>query len=244
MRVSIGIPCYNAERYVARAIESCLEQSVKPFEIIVCDDGSSDKTEWVASGYVPFGVVMASNGENRGIGYTRNRIISLCRGDVLLFLSADDVLLPHAVETVMSYAERYPDSFLYSDYYIINERGERIGEYRAPEFGTREEFVKACVESARQDRMFVAYCISARIELWRKIPFWEDKKIGEDLAHLLESVLVHDARFVHIPFPLFCYRIHSDMQTNVHRNRIHENNLDTFSRINRMLGTQVVQWLG
>jgi len=240
MRVSIGIPCFNAERYIAQAIESCLNQSVKPFEIIVVDDGSSDKTEWVASGYVPFGVAVASNGENKGIGYTRNRIIELCKGDVLLFLSADDVLLPHAVETVINYAERETDSFLYSDYYIINERGERIGEYRAPEFGTKEEFIKACVESARQDRMFVTYNMAAPIELWRKIPFWEDKKIGEDLAHLLESVLVHDARFVHIPFPLFGYRIHSDMQTNVHRNRIHENNRDTFSRINRMLGAEVV----
>ena len=239
VRVSCGIPCYNAEKYVAQAIESCLNQSVKPFEIIVVNDGSADKTEWVASGYVPYGVVMASNGENKGIGYTRNRIIELCRGDVLLFLSADDRLLPNAVETIINYAERCPDSFLYSDYYIVNEDGKRVGENKVPGFNAREEFVRACINSAKQDKMFVTYCISARIELWRKIPFWKDKKIGEDLAHLLEALLAHDANFVHIPFPLYEYRVHGGMQTQLRWNEIHENNLDTFSKINEMLGKEV-----
>lgn len=236
MKVTIGIPAYNTEKYISECIESCLNQGYKDIEILVVDDGSTDKTMEILKNY---DVRVIRNKRNMGIGYSRNIIIDNARGDAILFLSSDDRLLRHAVGSFVNYLKRYRDSFIYSNYYIIDEYGRRTGINVIRKM-SREEFVNECINSARQNRMFVTYNIMASIDMWKRIRFKDDKRIGEDLFHLLEAILVHNANFVHIPFPLYEYRVHRDMQTNKKRNEIEENNKDTFRRINEMLGVNVL----
>jgi glycosyltransferase involved in cell wall biosynthesis len=87
-RVSVLIPAFNAERYLGEAIESALGQTRAPFELIVLDDGSSDRTAEVAR---TFGDgIRYERQENEGIGGARNRCMELARGEYLAFLDADD----------------------------------------------------------------------------------------------------------------------------------------------------------
>ncbi len=88
-RVSVLIPAFNAERYLAEAIESALAQTWAPVELIVVDDGSSDATAEVARGFGDR--VRYERQRNAGIGAARNRCLDLARGDQLAFLDADDV---------------------------------------------------------------------------------------------------------------------------------------------------------
>jgi hypothetical protein len=93
--VSVIIPCFNQGPFLAEAIESVLRQTCPPHEIIVIDDGSTDQTSEILSRYP---TICAIKQPNAGAAAARNAGIEKSRGDFLLFLDADDRLLPNAIE--------------------------------------------------------------------------------------------------------------------------------------------------
>ncbi len=93
--VSVVIPCYNAERWVSHAILSCLEQTYRPIEIIVIDDGSTDRSLDIIKSYDR--VITWKTGPNRGGNVARNRGLALAQGTYVQFLDADDRLLPDKI---------------------------------------------------------------------------------------------------------------------------------------------------
>jgi glycosyltransferase involved in cell wall biosynthesis len=98
MTLSVIIPCYNAEPFVAQTIRSVLEQTRPPDEIIVVDDGSTDGSVEVVR---QFGDrVRLLTGRNGGASPTRNKGLDHATGDALMFLDADDVLGPTALEAL------------------------------------------------------------------------------------------------------------------------------------------------
>jgi glycosyltransferase involved in cell wall biosynthesis len=100
-RVSIVVPAYNYERYIARAIESALAQDYQPIDVLVVNDGSTDQTGIIAASFESQGVRLI-NQPNQGLAAARNTGIANTTSDLLLFLDADDFLEPHAVSTLMS----------------------------------------------------------------------------------------------------------------------------------------------
>ena len=96
MTVTVCIPAYNAARFLGEAIESALAQTYAAREIVVVDDGSTDATADVARRYDR--VRLVAHGRNRGQGEALNTGIREARGELVKFLSADDVLFPHCLE--------------------------------------------------------------------------------------------------------------------------------------------------
>lgn len=94
--VSIIIPCFNAEQWIADSIRSALEQSWKDIEVIVIDDGSTDASAAVVKGFGKS--VQYEHSKNFGGCAARNRGLRLARGRWIQFLDADDILQPHCVE--------------------------------------------------------------------------------------------------------------------------------------------------
>ena len=92
-RVSVVIPCYNQASYLADAIESALGQTLPDVEVIVVDDGSRDETGEVAGRFADVTYVRQENG---GVARARNTGARLGRGSHLIFLDADDRLMPRA----------------------------------------------------------------------------------------------------------------------------------------------------
>jgi len=106
MPVSILIPCYNADRWVAQAIESALAQTCSEKEIIVVDDGSQDGSLEVIKN---FGArVRWETGPNRGGNVARNRLLELARGEWVQYLDADDYLLPPKIERQVTFLLEHP----------------------------------------------------------------------------------------------------------------------------------------
>lgn len=97
-RISVVIPCFNYERYVALAIRSALEQTLPPLEVIVIDDGSTDQTAGVLSGFGE--QIKTITQENAGQVEAMNRGFAASSGDLVMFLDADDLLRPTALESV------------------------------------------------------------------------------------------------------------------------------------------------
>src|SRR3954451_21632885 len=90
--VSIIIPCYNAERWLNESIDSCLRQTYRPLEIVVVDDGSTDKSLQILMSYGSR--IKYVTGPNRGGNHARNTGFALTKGEYVQFLDADDYILP------------------------------------------------------------------------------------------------------------------------------------------------------
>jgi glycosyltransferase involved in cell wall biosynthesis len=95
--VSILIPAYNAEQWIGDTIESALQQTWDKREIIVVDDGSKDQTLAIAQKFASKGVLVTAQA-NQGAAAARNKAFSICQGDYIQWLDADDLLAPDKIE--------------------------------------------------------------------------------------------------------------------------------------------------
>jgi glycosyltransferase involved in cell wall biosynthesis len=102
--VSILIPAYNAEPWIADTIRSALQQTWARKEIIIVDDGSTDRTRSIAKTFSSRDVLVTSR-KNGGAAAARNAAYSLCSGDYIQWLDADDLLAPDKITRQMEIAQ-------------------------------------------------------------------------------------------------------------------------------------------
>lgn len=114
--VSVVIPAYNHARFLAEAVASVHAQSYSRWEVIVVDDGSVDDTAAVAARLAGVRYHRQPNG---GASAARNAGIRLSRGSYLVFLDADDRLLPHALTAGVGVMERRPECAFTSGRYVL-----------------------------------------------------------------------------------------------------------------------------
>jgi cellulose synthase/poly-beta-1,6-N-acetylglucosamine synthase-like glycosyltransferase len=103
--VSVVIPCYNGEAYLQEAIESALAQSHRNVEVVVVDDGSTDRSGEIARS-LPVRYIYHAN---RGLCASRNEGVRASKGSFILFLDADDRLKPDAIENGLSVLTEQPE---------------------------------------------------------------------------------------------------------------------------------------
>lgn len=125
-RVSIVITCYNYGAYVAQSIDSALAQHGAPIEILVVDDGSTDDSVAVIKRYADR--VQLIEQANAGQIAATNRAFAQCRGDIVFFLDADDLLTPDAVSTVLA---QWGPGFAKAQFEldVIDAQGDRLGRH-------------------------------------------------------------------------------------------------------------------
>lgn len=124
--VSIVIPCYNHAQYLGEAIESALNQTHLSREVIVVNDGSTDDSAQVAARYHE---VRCINQTNQGLPAALNKGLHASRGAYLVFLDADDRLLPDALESNLACLSEHPTSvFVFGRSRHIAPDGTPIGQ--------------------------------------------------------------------------------------------------------------------
>ena len=122
--VSVIIPCYNQARFLKEAIGSIRAQSYPNCEIVVVDDGSTDNTNEVAAA---FDGVIYLRQQNQGLGAARNAGFHHSHGAYVVFLDADDRLLPDALQVGANFLDTHRDIvFVYGPYVYIAENGQRL----------------------------------------------------------------------------------------------------------------------
>ncbi len=102
---SVIIPVYNRERFIARAIESVLAQTFRDFELIVVDDGSTDKSAAIAARY-PLRLIQQPN---KGVSAARNAGIKAAKGSIIALLDSDDEWKPKKLEAHYRFFREHPD---------------------------------------------------------------------------------------------------------------------------------------
>lgn len=125
--VSIIIPVYNAEKYVARCLDSLAAQTFKPIEVIVVDDGSTDSTPAIVEGYTKkhpwFRYIRQPN---KGPGEARNAGISISRGKYISFIDADDYVAPDFIGVLFNLAEENSAEISVCNFFVLLPNGFRF----------------------------------------------------------------------------------------------------------------------
>jgi glycosyltransferase involved in cell wall biosynthesis len=106
--VSVLLPVYNGEEYLAEAIQSILDQTYKRFELIIINDGSSDRSAEIIRSFRDDRIT-ALDQENCGLASTLNRAISMARGKYLARQDQDDISLPQRFEKQVAFLDSHPE---------------------------------------------------------------------------------------------------------------------------------------
>lgn len=129
--VSVLLPIYNAERYLAEAIESVINQTFSDWELILTDDGSSDKSKEIIDSFLSKDkrIKSFSNEANLGLISTLNKGITFCSGKYIGRMDADDIMMPDRLEKQVSFLEENPTyGMCGSNAFVIDQQGELKGK--------------------------------------------------------------------------------------------------------------------
>ena len=205
--VSVMMPAYNAERYIASAIESVLAQTYSDWELLVVDDGSTDRTGEIAAG-VGDPRVRVLRQANGGEAAARNHALRSMRGEYLAFLDSDDRFLPeHLALTVEFLKDRPEVDGVYTDGYHVDSDDNRLPLLSARRRGPYEGSIFEALVRA-SDVFGPPICVVLRAERVheKSCRFDERIVIGPDwdfFVHFSEH-----ARFGYIDRPTCLYRVH------------------------------------
>ncbi|GAB3163110.1 glycosyltransferase family 2 protein [Telluribacter humicola] len=139
--VSVILPVYNQERYIAETIESVLAQTYQNFELLILDDGSTDKSAQVIREYAQTNDrITAYYEDNSGRCTATNKLVDRAKGEWCALLDADDVMLPNRLEQQVNFHLENKDIDASSCHcYYINKDGKILGVQRHPFLKNKEE---------------------------------------------------------------------------------------------------------
>lgn len=131
IEVSVIIPIYNVEKYLARCLESLVGQDfTKPFEIILVNDGSPDGSAKIAEDYAQrFDCIKLYTQENRGVSAARNNGISHANGRYITFADSDDFVEPDYISTLYDLMEKSGADISYCGFYTVKEGSDKRHSY-------------------------------------------------------------------------------------------------------------------
>ena len=130
-RVSIGLPVYNGERFLQKSVDSILGQTYEDFELIICDNASTDRTEHICRDYVcrDSRVKYFRNTHNVGAAANFCRVFNLSSGQYFKWMADDDMMEPQCLVRCVERLDRDPDVVLvYPKVTVIDEAGEIVGK--------------------------------------------------------------------------------------------------------------------
>lgn len=132
--VTIGIPCFNCERYLPLLMRSIEAQTYDNWEVVAIDDGSSDRTRHILRAMEGPRVHVVVDNQNRGLSYRLNQIADLAGGALIARTDADDLLLPARIERQVRVFQEDPSTDVVSTgCYVVDNRNHLVGVRRIPE---------------------------------------------------------------------------------------------------------------
>lgn len=202
-KISVVIPCCNAEAYIEEAIRSVINQSLPPREVIVIDDGSTDGSAAVADSVDP--MVRVISQQNRGVSVARNRGFEEAKGDWIAFLDADDLWEPTKLEEQVK--------LIANDVVCIHTAYYRFGaDRRTVNYAKVPPTKRYSLEFIAVNGVLNPSSILVRSSIRARFP--KGIKQAEDVIFSLD--LCHEGRLRMVPRPLVGYRVHTASATARH----------------------------
>ncbi|MGB5637377.1 MAG: glycosyltransferase family 2 protein [Waterburya sp.] len=212
--VSVIIPAYNTEQYIAKAIESALAQTLAKIEVIVVDDCSTDNTVKIVESFHDSRLKLLLNAENMGAGGARNRAIDAAQGKWIGVLDSDDWYAPQRLEVLVNLAEQKNVDLIADDCYlvedgvttpwstIIRESGTKVSAIQQFEAA---DFILTDIEGRPGLRLGFTKPLFRREFLINNQIRYENIRVTQDFWFDMQCFL-HGAKFFLVPEPYYFYR--------------------------------------
>ena len=208
-RISLIVPIYGVEKYIAKFAESALDQTYQDLQFIFVNDGTKDRSmeilrELISSRYTHLqSRIVIIDKENGGLPSARKAGLDVAEGEYVLFADSDDWMETDAVEKVMAKAEETDADIVYFD--LVKEYGHTTSYKREREYtgATKDDFI-VNIFNYKSFGYTVTKCFKRRLYTENVIYF---PKLGmhEDI-YLMSQIIFHAKSLVHIPEALYHYR--------------------------------------
>ena len=142
-KVSIIMGIYNCERTLIEAIDSIEAQTFSNWELIMCDDGSSDNTVAIASQYVkknPDKFILIKNKKNMGLNYTLNKCLEFAKGEYIARMDGDDISISTRLEKEVNFLDHNPEFAIVSTPMIMFDSDGEWGKTSVIEYPKKKDF--------------------------------------------------------------------------------------------------------
>lgn len=201
MKISVVVPLYNQKEYIADCLDSILNQTVLPLEVLVINDGSTDGSDLIAKHYSS-SLIRVINQVNKGLSSARNTGIMNAKGDFVLFIDSDDMLLENAVEEIGKALD------------TVDMTDLRYGDAIAPSFkcfGLSSEEIILMDNPRLEDfkignRIGSCVCVSRQAML--EMGGYSPKMLhGYEDLHLTVNLLTKRYKILTLPKVLWLYRV-------------------------------------
>jgi len=199
--ISISMPAFNAENYIANSIQSVLNQTYQNFELIIYDDGSSDRTREIIQRYSDPRIKTILANQNQGLIVARNKIASQAQGKYLALLDCDDIAEPTRLEEQVMHLECGQSDLCGTAYWTINECS---GLRKKSKQRYSNADLKALLTIASP---FCNPTVMGRVEIFKDLPYLLQNKHAEDYGFFVEAAL-KGWRFANLKNRLLTYRLH------------------------------------
>lgn len=209
--VTIGIPVYQAEKYLSRSLESALAQTYPSIEFLILDDGSTDGSLAIVEIFQkthPRGAAirLISHDHNLGVSVARNRIIEEASGTYLYFMDSDDVIAENSIALLMDNIQRYEVEIAFGSYEKIGTDGERevyqypelqlLGEDQLASFAYRKY---AGIQASACNYLVKTSLLQDHHLRFIDTDYWEDLVFTFDLVTLVSrAVLLSDITYSYL----------------------------------------------
>lgn len=213
IKISIIVPVYNVEAYLKKCIDSLINQTLKEIEIILINDGSTDKSMDIIKSYTDTRIVFIDK-NNTGIGSTRNLGIEKAKGQYLSFIDADDYVSEYFCERMYQKAKESNCDIVICDYY---KDGSEYNLIKINSFA--DTSLKDNPNLINDINLGPCNKIFKRILFNNKENRFIENLKYED-APLICKLLCKAKKIGKLDEPLHYYVIHKKSQTTIHDNRI------------------------
>jgi glycosyltransferase involved in cell wall biosynthesis len=213
-KVSVCIPVYNGSEYIAESINSVLAQTYEDFQLIVCDNCSTDNTEEIVRSFHDPRLKYVCNAENLGLVGNSNRCLELANGEYVCIWHHDDVMLPENLERKVHLLDKQPDvGFVHSNLILIDDKGTVV----APEIwyqGSRRDYIEDGLTAVKKYLSYLPFGASIFIGavLARRSCYEKVGEFSPELPHCLDSEMWMRMMLFYkiacIGTPLVRYRVH------------------------------------
>lgn len=210
LKVSVVVPVYNVEQYIKRCIDSLIGQTLTDIEIILVDDGSTDRSAEICDAYAKdYSNIKVVHKENGGLGSARNAGIKVAVGKYIGFVDSDDFISEKMYKTLLDLAEKHDADCVYCEYakcwndnvkipnvnagyeQTVYEGNEILNPYLLDRIG--------CMPSEKED---CSYGASVGLGLFKKDIIFEDK-----IDFVSERVIISEDMIFDIDFIPKCNKI-------------------------------------
>ena len=197
MKISVIIPVYNVEKYLKRCLDSVVNQTYKNLEIILIDDGSTDKSGNICDEYAAKDKrIIVIHKENGGLSDARNKGLDICTGDYISFIDSDDWIENGFYEYVVNNVK--DNDLLIFDYYITNGKNSKWIKYKNTEVELSKE--KCLIELAKAKLQSYTCNKIYKLDLFDNIRFpkgrnYEDQAIIHLIIDKCNKIRYYDKAF-------------------------------------------------